>query len=236
MAETDWTELADDLSGSSLDRGVTTGIARPAGGGSFIYGFNSLDVSVGAAGLFTNQAGFAPTDALKGGSIRGAVQRGVSAGDKNFSPFLFIQGQGTSVNDICYMLGLSDNEPHKIVLAKSALVSGVPGETVDPTGVGVLSVSSGTFTKGTWLHLRLDCIVNVNGDVLLQCFRNDLGSNDVDAPAWVVEPGLANVVDDALQILTGSAALTAGRMGFGFQTKDVSRRGFFDHIEAFVQS
>ena len=40
MAETDWTLLNDGLDAAAVDRGVTTGIARPSGGGSFVFGFN----------------------------------------------------------------------------------------------------------------------------------------------------------------------------------------------------
>ena len=236
MAETDWTFLTDELNQATLDRGITTGVAPPNGGDNFIFAFNSLDTSQGAAGLFTNQAGFAPTPALKGGSIRGAVQRGVSAGDINHAPFLFIECQGTSVNDLGYILGLTDEEPHRIALVKGALVAGVPAGAPDPANNTILGRSTATFTKGTYLHLRLDCIVNSNGDVLLQAFQNDLVANSVAAPVWVAIPGLANFVDDQLGINSGSQPFTSGRMGFGFFTKDVSRRGFFDHVEASAQN
>jgi len=42
MAQADWTFLNDGLDIATLDRGVTAGIARPPGGGSFLYAFNSL--------------------------------------------------------------------------------------------------------------------------------------------------------------------------------------------------
>ena len=60
MAETDWTEMNDGLDIATVDRGVTTGIARPPGGGSFLFGFNSLSTAAGAVGFFTNQVNFAP--------------------------------------------------------------------------------------------------------------------------------------------------------------------------------
>ena len=59
MAETDWTFLNDGLDAATVDRGVTTGIARPPGGGSFVFGFNSLATAQGVVGLFTNQVNFA---------------------------------------------------------------------------------------------------------------------------------------------------------------------------------
>jgi len=242
MAETDWTFLGDELNQAALDRGVTTGFTPPNGGGSFVFGFNSLVTTQGAAGLFTNQAGFTPTAALKGGSIRGAMKRGASSGPLNFAPFLFIQAQGTSVNDHAYMIGLSDDASSRIVVAKRSLVSGLPVSPVVDT-LGVFGVGTSGYSADTWLHLRLDAIVNDNGDVLLQAFANDLGSNPVTSPSWVVIPGLSNRVDDQLGVASAAAGVTAGqeqpftsgRMGFGFYTKDISRRGVFDHIEAYVQ-
>ncbi len=245
MGETNWTELDDGLDVATVDRGTTTGIARPSGGGSFIFGFNSLSTAPGAAGLFTNQVDYAPTSALKGGSVRAAIQRGISGGDTNHAPFDFIQGQGPSVNDLAYLLGLQDNEPHKIVLRKGTIVAGVPSGS--PGTLGILRRSTATFTKGTWLHLRLDAVVNVNGDVILKVFRNDLNAHAVSSPVWVAEPGLEDedlvdshgagtcFVDDALSVNSGSAPYTAGRMGFGFQTKDVTRRGYFDQLECIRQ-
>ncbi len=54
MAEADWTYLNDGLDIATVDRGVTAGIARPPGGGSFLYAFNSLAAVEGAVGLFAN--------------------------------------------------------------------------------------------------------------------------------------------------------------------------------------
>ncbi len=245
MGETNWTELDDGLDSATVDRGTTTGIARPAGGGSFIFGFNSRSTAAGAAGLFTNQTDYAPTAALKGGSVRGAVQRGVSSGDTGHSPLLFICGQGTSVNDLAYLLGLQDDEPHKIVLRKGTIVAGIPAGS--PGTTGILRRSTGTFVKGTWLHLRLDAVVNVNGDVILKAFRSDLDAHDVTSPVWAAIPGLEDpdladshgagtcFVDDTLAVNSGSSPYTTGYMGFGFQTGNVSRRGYFDQIECIRQ-
>ena len=244
MGETDWTYLSDALDAASLDRGATTGETPPNGGGSFLFGWNSLVTTQGAAGKFTNQAGFAPTAALKGGYVRGAIKRGVSAGDINFSPCFFLQCQGTSVNDHAYILGLSDEEPAHIVLAKKSIIEGLPTSPVAGQD-GVLRVSSATYAKDTWLHLRLDAIVNLNGDVLLQVMASDLVANPVTSPVWTVVGGMsATFVDDVLGVnsqLAGVSAsfyqpFTSGRMGVAFFTKDISRRGWFDHIECAKQN
>jgi hypothetical protein len=232
MAETDWTFLNDGLDAAAVDRGVTNGIARPPGGGNFVYGFNSLSTAQGAAALFTNQLNFAPMQ--KGGSARGAIQRGVSGGPLNFAPFLFLGQQGPSVNDHGYLLGLGDGDPHHIVLRKGAIAEGLPD--IPPGTQGVLKRSTATFAPGTWLHLRLDMVVNQNGDVLLQVFQNDLVAHPIGtAPSWQPVPGMDQFIDDALGINSGSAAFTSGRGGYGFFTKDVTRRGFFDQVEVYRQ-
>lgn len=239
MAQADWTVLTDSLDVATVDRGVTAGIARPNGGGTHVYGFNSRAVAAGASGLFCALSGFAPT--TKGGSVRGAVQRGVSAGQLNHSPALFIGLQGPSVNDLGYLLGLSDEEPSRIVLVKGRLVDGVPAAV--PGSLGVLRRSNATFAAGTWVHLRLDMITNPSGDVVLTAWASDLAAHTVAAPLWTRIGGFADPVngaydfnDDALGVNSGSSPYTAGRMGFGFASRDVGRRGFFDHLECLKQN
>jgi hypothetical protein len=126
--------------------------------------------------LFANLASFAPM--AKGGSIRGVVQRGPGGGPTGFSPFLFLCCQGNSVNDSAYLLGLSDDDPHRIVLRKGAVTAGLP----DADGPGVLLKSAASFAQATWLHLRLDVIVNTNGDVVLKVFQNDLAAHALGTP------------------------------------------------------
>jgi hypothetical protein len=94
MASTDWTYLNDGLDIATVDRGVTAGIARPPGGGSFLFGFNSLTAAKGAVGLFANLVNFAPM--AKGGSIRGCLQRGPGGGPTAFSPSLFLRARHVS--------------------------------------------------------------------------------------------------------------------------------------------
>ena len=226
MASKDWTYLNDGLDIATVDRGVTAGIPRPPGGGSFLFGFNSLTVAKGAVALFANVVNFAPM--AKGGSIRGCLQRGPGGGPTAFSPFLFLCGQDTSVNDNAYLVGLSDDDPHRIVLCKGAVVRGTPASN----GPGVLLRSSDSFVQGTWLHLRLDVIVNPNGDVVLSVFRNDVDNHPLGtAPDWEPVAGMPTFIDDALGINSGSQPFTSGRGGFGFAVSDVTRRGFFDQLE-----
>ena len=230
MAEGDWTYLNDGLDIATVDRGVTAGIARPPGGGSFLFAFNSLAAVQGAVGLFCNLVDFAPM--AKGASIRGCVQRGPGGGPTGFSPFLFLSCQGNSVNDTAYLLGLSDDDPHRIVLRKGAVAVGIP----DSEGPNVLLASGESFSQGTWLHLRLDVIVNDNGDVVLKVLRNDLGAHPLGSPPdWQPVPGMVEFIDDHLGINSGSQPLTSGRGGFGMSVADVTRRGYFDHLELLRQ-
>lgn len=234
MAESDWSLLTDGLDIVTVERGVTTGIARPPGGGNFVFGFNSLVVATGAVGLFTNQVNFAPM--AKGARVHGAIKRLPSGGPLGFAPFLFAGLQGTSVNDSGYLLGLADGDPYRIVLKKGVLSAGLPNLAPDPPNNGILLRSNNTFSLDTWHHLRLDMIVNTNGDVLLQCFENDLGANPLSGPpVWTPVPGMEEFIDDALQINSGSAPFTSGRGGFGFWCNDVTRRAAFDHVEVFRQ-
>lgn len=232
MAEADWTFLTGSAAAASIDRGVTTGIARPNGGGSFVFGFHSRVNTALAAGLYANGASFTPM--AKGASIRGAVKRGLSAGPTLFSPFLFVGGQSNAMTANAYMLGLEDDDPHQIVLRKGALNEGIPSDAAGSGGV--LAKSTASFDADTWHHLRLDMVVNGNGDVILQAFSSDLDSNTVAVPSWVAIPGLEEFIDDALGINSGSVPYTSGYGGFGFESNDVSRRAFFDHIQLLRQT
>jgi hypothetical protein len=99
--------------------------------------------------------------------------------------------------------------------------------------------SSASFANDTWLHLRLDMIVEGTGDVILQVYQNDLDTNPVSAPVWELitgmegpqYPTITGFVDDALGVTTGIAPYTSGRAGFGHYNNDVGRQSFFDHIE-----
>jgi hypothetical protein len=230
LASTDWTYLTDGLDINMVDRGVTAGVSAPSGGGHFIFGFNSLLVTQGAVGLFVNQPSFAPMP--KGGSIRGVVQRGPSGGATGFSPFLFLCARGPSIRDSAYMLGLSDEDPHRVVLKKGPILGGI-GESDGP---GALLRSGQSFAQGTWLHLRLDVIVNDNGDVVLQAFMSDLALHPLGTTSgWEEIDGMPRFIDDQLAINTGSQPFTSGRAGFGFSVRDVTRRAYFDHLEVIRQ-
>ena len=234
MASSDWTECTDSLASGSVKRGVTAGLGVPPGGGSFVYGYHSMDVTIGAVASFCNIANYAPTS--KGASVRGVLSRRAGGGPEGFSAYLFAGLQGSSVNNAGYILGISDADPAHIVLSKGQLVAGVVDLLPDAPVNGVFRRSTETVAIDAFTHLRLDMIVNTNGDVRLQVFKNDLGANPIGvAPSWVAIPGMAEFVDDALAVNSGSAPYTSGRCGFGFRTSDVTRRATVDHVEVLRQ-
>lgn len=237
MAQADWTELTGNLAAASVVRGVTSGVGKPNGGGNFVYGFNSLSIVDGAVALHNNQVNFAPM--AKGGSIRGALKRAPGGGKTGFAPFLFIGLQGPDVSDQGYLLGLTDANPAHLALRKGSIVTGLPDDGPNPPTNDILLRSTDTFSEDTWVHIRLDMIVQGTGDVLLQVFQNDLGANPVTSPSWSTpagmegpqSPTIVGFTDDALGVNTGSAPFTSGRAGMGFRVQDVTRRAFFDHLE-----
>lgn len=229
MAQSELTVLSDSLDIATVDRGVTAGQTPPNGGGTFVYGFNSLQLATGAVGVFANQVNFAPM--ASGGSVRAALKRGTSGGTTGWAPFLFIGLQGSSVNDTGYLLGLQDADPPHISLHKGTVAAGCPAGTPDPTVNGILRRSTNAVAVDQWVHLRLDMVVNGSGDVVLKVFQNDLTENAVDSPVWAQVTGMADFVDDSLAVNTGTAPYTSGRGGFAHQNSDVTRRSFVDQFQ-----
>jgi hypothetical protein len=141
-----------------------------------------------------------------------------------------LQGTDAAV-DQAYMLGLSDDSPSYIVLRKGLLSDGIQAGSVDPTVNGILKKSTNAVALDTWVHLRLDMVVNGTGDVVLKVFENDLTTDTVDDPTWIAVAGMTDFIDDALQVKTGSAPFTSGRAGFAMTSYDVGRRALVDQID-----
>lgn len=240
MAEADWNEADDGLDVASLLGGVTAGETPPNGGGTYVYGFRSAAAVTGARALITNQTNYYPitTPASQGGgSISGAIKRGLSAVTTGFSPLfaIGIQAGGPpppSVLDNAYILGLEDNEPHKAVLRKGRIIDGVPAATATNS----LMRSLNTEVIDTWWHLMLDMIVNLSGDVVLRVFYNDLSTNPVTAPVWQelemegANDGINGFIDDALGANSGSVPYVDGYVGYAGKVSEQGRRMYFDQI------
>ena len=252
MAKTDWDQMTNNADVAVIRRGVTSGVAKPAGAsGSFVYGFNSLVAAGGVAGLALNLTNFGPIVgpvSQGGGSISGCVKRGPGTAKTGFSPFLFIGANvaGTASEDIAaasaYILGLEDANPSRIVLYKGLLANGA-GPALQPgTLTTMLRASRLAYDWDVWHQLRLDMIVNLGGadsDVILRAYRSDLAAHGCDAPVWTeidfndaLDPimGAGAYIDDCLGVNSGSAPYAEGYVGFGFKATAINRRGYFDYI------
>jgi hypothetical protein len=234
MSESDWTEFDDSVASPTIRRSPTTGITAPVGGEDHTYVWNTTSSGfTGAHGLFYNAINFAPM--AKGGEVMGALVRLASGGPQDFAVFLVIGGQGNSVNDDAYLLGLQDSNPPRIVLRKGAPSGGLPDDDgSDPSNApNILRRSTESVAVGEWVHLRLEMVANEGGgDTILRCWRNDLDANDVDNPVWEAIDGMDDFVDDAVGINSGSVPLSSGYVGFGFFANNVTRRAAVDHVQA----
>lgn len=231
MASNDWTVLTNSLTSGSVARGAVAGIAGPSGGGSFVYAMNSLTSATGVLGLYaTPQAPNVNFDPLlSGGDLRMAMQRGAGGGPTGLAAFMYLGLQGNAVGDLGYVLGLADGDSSFIELRKGVLALGLPDENVGGPAV-ILRRSTVAVAVGEWVHLRLEMVCNGNGDTVLNCYQNDLGANPVTAPVWAAIPGMAQFIDDAVGVNSGSLPYVGGRAGFGARFEDNTRRAYFDHV------
>ena len=106
---------------------------------------------------------------------------------------------------------------------------------MDPSGTHVLRSSDESFTSNSlWFHLRLDVIVNPQDDVVLNVYRSDLTTEDVDAPTWVAIPGMDAFVDDANGIIIGTIPPVTGGLYCvvgHYNNGNAGRVSLVDHVE-----
>lgn len=230
MADTDWGLMDNSLALGAVLHGQDTGITPPSGGGSAVYGFNSIDGEIiGAVGRHTVIANNSPT--ASGARIQGAIKRLSSAQTTGFSPLFFVSATGTDVNDNGYLLGLEDAAPYRIVLRKGTIIGGIPQATDDE----YLRRSSQQYqiSDDLWHHIALAATVQPNGEVYLNVYENDLTTNDVTSPVWTAIDGMTQFVDNVTGINSGSAPFTGGGyVGFAFSVQEaIGSRAAFDHIQ-----
>ena len=233
MAEVDWTFIGADA--ATIRRGVTAAFTPPPANATnkFVFGFHSQVDSAAQSAMYLNKTNFAPlkndAGSATGGVIQAALQRAPSTYTTGFSIGMFMCLQGTDVGQYAYVLGLSDNYPHEVVLAKCTLKADLK---VDASYV--LKKGSATYNPGTWVHLRLEVIVNPNGDVVLRALQNDLNSNKVDSPSWQSISGIDDFIDDSLGINAASTGhpqpLAGGYAGVFFSSTKSGCRALVDHV------
>ena len=233
MSELNWLQgvpgsVSD--SGSPLFAGTTAAITPPNGGGNNTYAWRAVDATInGVHAIRPENANFNPIPGNNGGAIHGALYRRDGSSATDHSVFLFFQLQGDTVTDNAYILGLSAETSAHLVLRKGPLSIGVPDRALGTDGV--MARSTATYAQGVWVHVRLDVIVNPNGDVVLNVFTNDLDVNTVDTPTWTAVSELSGIIDDPLGIETGTPGLnTGGRMGAAYHATSSGTVGATDHI------
>ena len=231
MAETNFDFFGNTA--GDVRRGVTAAFTKPNGGENFVFGFHSQASATVATGFYALGTNFNPLRDDSGNptgcSIRAALKRAPSPNVSGYSIAIFGCLQGASApteNDYGYMLGLSSSDPNVIALAKCAPIAGL-----DADASTTLRTSTETFTWDTWVHLRLDIIVNPNGDVVLKASQNNLDITAVTTPYWEAIDGMEDYIDDALAINTGSNPMAGGWGGVCFQSENANSRALVDHFD-----
>lgn len=202
--------------------GVTTAEPPPNGGGTHTLGARTLRATTdGVIGFFTNQAGFTPIVAGKGGEITAALMKRGSA-----APFLFFGLTSPDVVDNAYVLGLS--EAGYLTLSRGPLSSGVPE-------AGYIRRAAAPVPEGSWLHVRFTVVVNTSNDVCLRVRTSDLSTSPVSAPVWLDHPELDDFIDDrlganAMLAGVGGLPILSGYVGFGARLRGTGARAHFDRL------
>jgi hypothetical protein len=172
----------------------------------------------------------------KGASIRAAMKR-YTAQD-GYAPFFGVV-KGTDPTAEGYFLGLTEGASSYYL----ALKKGSPASGLDATESSILRKSTAAFTASgdtaeAWFHVRLDVLVNPNGDVVLSVKQNDLDSNPVTTTPAAAVTGMDDYIDDAVGILTGSTPhQNSFYIMFGHYTAaSQGSVSLFDHIEVYRQT
>jgi hypothetical protein len=227
MASADWTDAGNVADDSTIRRGASAGFPKPNGGGTFSYGFKSISNATGVVARYVNLAGFTP--AAKGMDISAAIQIGPGSGAGKCSAFIFASMNNTDVSGVGYLLGLSNGDTPHLILRKGDIASGLPD--VAPGSQGVLRRSVETFAAEEFWHLRLQCVKNTNGDLVINVLMSDLGAHAVSSPSWVAVAGMDQFIDDQLGIASGSVPILSGYTGHGMRSEDVGRVSYIEYIQ-----
>ncbi len=124
MSSTDWTAVPSSLAAASVDRGVIHVSDPPAQGGLFVFGFHTLVNGVpGVVAFRSTVTDFVPTSL--GATIRAAMKRGLAAIASGFAPFLFVGLDTDNVSGTCYVIGLEDAQPARILVRRGVLSDGL---------------------------------------------------------------------------------------------------------------
>lgn len=232
MALSDWSTASGSEGGVLHGPTLEVPPVEPAGG-DFTYAFNSSDTAgSGAVVLEYDHPSF---DFTLGAKISGVLTKTATEGE-GCSVFLFCNhGDGTGVGttvDEGYLLGIQNDGSNRIVLAKGPLANGVPageaGSTVSTTKI--IARSSNSLAANEWIHLRLQAIVQIGGDVVLVPEYSTVAIGGT--PVWQPLPGMQDrYVDGVTEQLDAGPPIIIGRPGFGFEFTATTKGAAVDYIE-----
>lgn len=124
MAEANFALVANGLTIAQVDSGVIHTEDPPAGGGNFVFAFNTIVASAPGAQAYRSVVpGFNPL--LIGGRVSATLKRGLVAASSGFEPFLFIGLATDDVDDFAYCVGLEEAQPARVLLRRGLLSEGI---------------------------------------------------------------------------------------------------------------
>jgi hypothetical protein len=200
MAQADWTTMTNGLTSADVRSGVSMAAAFDPPDGSFVYFFNTVGATVGVAARRVNLTNFNPTAYGKGGSLWMCMRRWGSSLTGMY-PFIALLNSADVASAEGYILGLTNESTSRLMLKKGP----INGNLLSSDS-SLLRISDATYGNA-WFEVRLDLIVNPQGDVVLNVYQSDLTAYNPGSEVWTVPDGMTMFVDDAGGILTGSVPI-----------------------------
>jgi hypothetical protein len=222
MAETDWERLTVNALDELLCSAGKTTIGSPPEA-SNCMGYHLIQSGAGFAGHVLDLTNFNPIASGKGGSITICMKK-YNPGDH--APCIFFANGKDVASAEGYILGLSGEEPSRLILKKGHLNS-----PLTENGEGTLRISDESWDPDTWLQVSLFVTVQTHGEIALRCRIND----PIDVSPPIATPaaidGMGDFVDDNGAILTSSIPLSGSfYVGHGvYFGGSQGRVGLFDY-------
>ena len=197
MAETDWELMEGSLDTATVSYGTVTGADAAPPEGVACLGFHSLQPCEGVSALISTVAiqFLAPMPPGRGGTIYSHTRKLIPM--HQYAPMIFLACGKNVVSAQAYILGLSEEWPYRIALKKGLLVEGLRADDES-----ILGLSDAVYDTSDWHNLWLQVTVNTQGDTVLHAEKWVAGPN-----AFIPIPGMDDVIDDALGVLTGTPGL-----------------------------
>ena len=209
-----------------MSAGQTTVGSPP--NGTYGMGYHLLEYGTGFAGHILNSTvdtgNYHPIASGKGGGIAGSMKK---LNTNDHAPLFFLVN-GTDVRSARgYILGLSEDNPSRLLLRKGSLIA--PHIT---TGDDVLQVSDDEFPVGSWHQVELFVGVNAQDDVRLEVWMDATPAYPPTTAESV--DGMPQMYDDPGGIVTGSLPVVQSfYLGIGVRFGGTAGAvGLFDYLIA----